>query len=377
MVNSINTVMYNLNLLNQRNEKVIYGMSSGEALEKGSDNSTKYNQILSISNNVKSYGSILERIQLSSSYNTTSDTAVSNMKVSLESASSLILKATTGTTNTESKTTIADELESLKETIFTLANSNTNDQYLFSGKSSNVQPFQKDETTGKISYVSSADNKTVNVENNTYATQGLNGIELLYSTNQTAQSGENLTFNENEIILDEDGNQYKLLDTNNDGSYDGLYLNGDSSNTALSISDNGDGTFTVNNTGTSNLESKHSIFDDLDELINALRQQDSNGNTISQEDANLILSNGIEKLDNAFDNVNLNHAKLGIRTSLIENYESIVQAKITHFEILEENYASADLTALAIESQSLENTYTALYSTINKINNLSLVKYLN
>jgi flagellar hook-associated protein 3 FlgL len=377
MVNSINTVMYNLNLLNQRNEKVIYGMSSGEALEKGSDNSTKYNQILSISNNVKSYGSILERIQLSSSYNTTSDTAVSNMKVSLESASSLILKATTGTTNTESKTTIADELESLKETIFTLANSNTNDQYLFSGKSSNVQPFQKDETTGKISYVSSADNKTVNVENNTYATQGLNGIELLYSTNQTAQSGENLTFNENEIILDEDGNQYKLLDTNNDGSYDGLYLNGDSSNTALSISDNGDGTFTVNNTGTSNLESKHSIFDDLDELINALKQQDSNGNTISQEDANLILSNGIEKLDNAFDNVNLNHAKLGIRTSLIENYESIVQAKITHFEILEENYASADLTALAIESQSLENTYTALYSTINKINNLSLVKYLN
>jgi flagellar hook-associated protein 3 FlgL len=377
MVNSINTVMYNLNLLNQRNEKVIYGMSSGEALEKGSDNSTKYNQILSISNNVKSYGSILERIQLSSSYNTTSDTAVSNMKVSLESASSLILKATTGTTNTETKTTIADELESLKETIFTLANSNTNDQYLFSGKSSNVQPFQKDETTGKISYVSSADNKTVNVENNTYATQGLNGIELLYSTNQTAQSGENLTFNENEIILDEDGNQYKLLDTNNDGSYDGLYLNGDSSNTALSISDNGDGTFTVNNTGTSNLESKHSIFDDLDELINALKQQDSNGNTISQEDANLILSNGIEKLDNAFDNVNLNHAKLGIRTSLIENYESIVQAKITHFEILEENYASADLTALAIESQSLENTYTALYSTINKINNLSLVKYLN
>jgi flagellar hook-associated protein 3 FlgL len=369
--------MYNLNLLNQRNEKVIYGMSSGEALEKGSDDSTKYNQILSISNNVKSYGSILERIQLSSSYNTTSDTAVSNMKVSLESASSLILKATTGTTNTESKTTIADELESLKETIFTLANSNTNGQYLFSGKSSNVQPFQKDETTGKISYVSSADNKTVNVENNTYATQGLNGIELLYSTNQTAQSGENLTFNENEIILDEDGNQYKLLDTNNDGSYDGLYLNGDSSNTALSISDNGDGTFTVNNTGTSNLESKHSIFDDLDELINALRQQDSNGNTISQEDANLILSNGIEKLDNAFDNVNLNHAKLGIRTSLIENYESIVQAKITHFEILEENYASADLTALAIESQSLENTYTALYSTINKINNLSLVKYLN
>ena len=40
-------------------------------------------------------------------------------------------------------------------------------------------------------------------------------------------------------------------------------------------------------------------------------------------------------------------------------------------------YSAADLTALAIESQSLESTYTALYSTINKVNNLSLVKCYN
>lgn len=138
--------------------------------------------------------------------------------------------------------------------MYSLANSSVNGQYLFSGKSSTVQSFQKDETTGQISYVASNDNKTVNVETNNYATQGLNGIELLYYTNQTAQSGEDLTFDENEIILDKDGNQYKLLDTNNDGSFDGLYLNGDSTNSPLSITDNGDGTFTTTNSGTSPLE---------------------------------------------------------------------------------------------------------------------------
>ena len=78
-----------------------------------------------------------------------------------------------------------------------------------------------------------------------------------------------------------------------------------------------------------------------------------------------------------FRSMNIAHAKLGTRTASIENYKDIVQTKLTNFNILQEEYASADLTALAIESKSLESTYTALYSTINKINNLSLVNYLN
>lgn len=377
MVSSINTIMYNLSLLNSKNEKVTYGLSSNEALQYGSDDSSKYNQLLSINNSVNSYSSILDRIQSSTSYNTTSDTAVSSIKTSLESAQSLILKASTDTTDSDNKETIANELESIKDYIFSLANSSASNQYLFSGNSVTTQPFVKDETTGKISYVATNDNKTVNVETNTYNNQGLNGIELLYYTNQTAQTGEDLTFEENEIILDKDGNQYKLLDTDNDGVYNGLYLNGDSSQTPLSITDNGDGTFTTTNTGTTPLTSKHSVFDDLDEVINSLKQQDKNGNSITEDEADSILSSYVDKIGDIYDNVNLAHAKLGIRTASIENYESIVQTKLTNFSILQETVGSADLTALAVESQALENTYTALYSTINKVNNLSLVKYLS
>ena len=377
MVSSINTIMYNLSLLNSRNEKVTYGLSSNEALQYGSDDSSKYNQLLSLNNSVNSYSSILDRIQSSTSYNTTSDTAVSSIKTSLESAQSLILKASTDTTDSDNKETIANELESIKDYIFSLANSSASNQYLFSGNSVTTQPFVKDETTGKISYVATNDNKTVNVETNTYNTQGLNGIELLYYTNQTAQTGENLTFDENEIILDKDGNQYKLLDTDNDGIYNGLYLNGDSSQTPLSITNNGDGTYTTTNTGTTPLTSKHSVFDDLDEVINSLKQEDKNGNSISEDEADSILSSYVDKIGDIYDNVNLAHAKLGIRTASIENYESIVQTKLTNFSILQETIGAADLTALAVESQALENTYTALYSTINKVNNLSLVKYIS
>ena len=377
MVSSISTIMYNLSLLNSRNEKVTYGLSSNEALQYGSDDSSKYNQILSINNSVNSYSSILERIQSSTSFNTTSDTAVSSMKTSLESAKSLILQASTATTSNDGKASIANELESLKDTIFNLANSSVDNQYLFAGKSTSTTPFIKDETTGKISYVGTNDNKTINVEKNTYNKQGVNGVELLYYTNSTAQNGSNLTFGENELIYDANGNQYQMLDTNNDGNYDGLYLNADSSNTPLSLTDNGDGTFTVNNTTGSSLESKRSIFDDLDDAINALNQKDSNGNSISEDEANEIISNSVDKFDDIYDVVNLAHANLGIRTASIDNYESIIQTKVTNYSVLQETIAAADLTALAVESQALENTYTALYSTINKVNNLSLVKYLS
>ena len=377
MVSSISTIKYNLSLLNQRNEKVTYQMSSGDALQYGSDNSQQYNQILSINNNVNSYSSILERIQLSTAYNTTSDSAVASMKTKMESVESLVKKAITDTTSSDSKVTIADEIESYKNAIYSLANSNTSGQYLFSGNSSSTQAFQKDATTGKITYIATNDNKSVNVETGSYTTQGVNGIELLYYTNNTAQAGEDLTFDENEIILDKNGNQYKLLDNDNDGSFDGLYLNGDSSNTPLTVTDNGDGSFTVNNAGTTALQSKHSIFDDLDKIINALKQQDSSGNTITEDEATTLLSDALSTVTNAYDTMNITHAKLGTRTASIENYESIVQSKLTNFNLLQENYSAADLTALAIESQSLESTYTALYSTISKINNLSLVKYLN
>lgn len=377
MVSSISTIMYNLSLLNSRNEKVTYGLSSHEALQYGSDDSSKYNQILSINNSVNSYSSILERIQSSTSFNTTSDTAVSSMKTSLESAKSLILQASTATTSSDGKASIANELESLKDTIFNLANSSVDNQYLFAGKSTSTTPFIKDETTGKISYVGTNDNKTINVEKNTYNKQGVNGVELLYYTNSTAQNGSDLTFGENELIYDANGNQYQMLDTNNDGNYDGLYLNGDTSNTPLSLTNNGDGTFTVNNTTGSSLESKRSIFDDLDDAINALNQKDSNGNSISEDEANEIISNSVDKFDDIYDVVNLAHANLGIRTASIDNYESIIQTKVTNYSVLQKTIAAADLTALAVESQALENTYTALYSTINKVNNLSLVKYLS
>lgn len=309
MVSSIDSIMYNLNQLNEKNAKVTYSLSSGNALEYGSDDSIRYDYILSIQNSISSYESISDNLSYSNAFNTASDTALSEIKTATESILAELIKANTDTTAQSEKEIIAEQISAYKTTIYNLANSSTDNQYLFSGANTDIQPFVIDDTTGTVTYMSDDSTKTINVEKALYSKQGVNG--------------EDVFFYENE-----------------------------------------DGTTS-------------SLFDLLDEIVNALNLVDSDGNIITEDEASSILSSAQDNLNNAYDSINIAHALLGTRTNTIENYQSSIETKLTNLMVLEEEYASADLTSLAVEAQSLENTYTALYSTINRVNSLSLVNFLN
>lgn len=309
MVSSIDSIMYNLTQLNEKNAKVTYSLSSGNALEYGSDDAIRYDYILSIQNSISSYESISENLTYSSAFNTASDTVLSEIKNATESILAELIQANTDTTAQTEKEIIAEQISAYKTTIYNLANSSTDNQYLFSGANTDTQPFVMDETTGEITYVSDDSTKTINVEKGLYSNQGVNGQEVFFYENE-------------------------------------------------------DGTTS-------------SLFDLLDDIVDALNLVDSDGNTISEDEASEILSATQDKLNDAYDSINISHSLLGTRTNTIENYQSSIEAKLTNLMVLEEEYASADLTTLAVEAQSLENTYTALYSTINRVNSLSLVNYLN
>lgn len=377
MVNSINTIIYNLDILNEQNTKVNQGLSTGEALQYGSDDSIKFDYILSVQSEIKTYTAIEDGINYTSAFSTSSDTALSDIKSTTESIVTEAIKANTDTTSVDEKEIIASQIEDYMNTLFTLANSNIDNQYLFSGENTDVQAFVLDETTGVISYESDNSLKSINVEQNKYVNQGVNGIDVFYYTDQTIEDSDTFTFQSNEIILDEDGNEWKLMDSDGDLIMDGLFLNADITSSSISVVDNGDGSFDATNTSSLQLDVQHSIFDDLTNLTNALRLQDSDGNTITEDEANTTISSVQEKLNLAYSSQNISHSIVGTRTNTISNYSEIIQAKLTNLTILENEYASADLTALAVEAQSLENTYTALYSTINRVNSLSLVQYLN
>jgi flagellar hook-associated protein 3 FlgL len=134
------------------------------------------------------------------------------------------------------------------------------------------------------------------------------------------------------------------------------------------------------------LETKHNFFDDINIVINALNgygtkiQDGANygeKDTIIEDDAvRDILSNFTSNIDDQYDATNIGHAELGGRNRVFEVFQTSIDAKITHYNILIQETNGADMSKLALESKSLEITYTALFSTVSKMNELSLVNFI-
>ena len=82
-------------------------------------------------------------------------------------------------------------------------------------------------------------------------------------------------------------------------------------------------------------------------------------------------------IDKAFSAITVSHAELGGRNKTFEVSLERLSSKLTHYNILSQELGAADLSKVAMEAKSLELTYTALYSTISKMNQLSLVNFMN
>jgi len=379
MIDTTNNLMYRLELLNKQNSLVNYQMSTGKEIQNGSENSLLYNEILNIENEISTYEAIEIEINKTQLFNNSSDKALSEIKTQMDAINSEVLKALNAGVDQSSKTAISKNVENMKENIYNLVNQEANGEYLFSGESTSSKPFESD-INGNVTYEGSNDYKNTIVEKNIYKEQGVTGIDVAYYTNESAKTSEILSFSPGELVVDDEGNKWKFIDNNGDGNIDTnmLYKNGDISSTSMAVIDLGTTptVYNVVNTQSSTLETKHSYFEDLDEIINALDSKDKNGNPISEENASAILSTSLEKMDKAYDSVNTAHAELGSKNATFENASLSISAKVTNYQIYYEETASADLTEAAIKAQSLELTYSALYSTISKVNSLSLVNFL-
>jgi len=134
------------------------------------------------------------------------------------------------------------------------------------------------------------------------------------------------------------------------------------------------------------LEAKKNVFDDLNIIVNAL-----NGySTVQTDTANFgeketllgdtqvrdLLSNYLGKVDQQYNATNIGHAELGGRNKVFETYLESISTKVTHYNILIQETNGADLAKLSMESKALEMTYSALFSTVAKMSQLSLVNYI-
>ncbi len=376
MITQTEQTLHRLSLLDNAQQKISYQMSTGEKLQKGSDDSELYARQLYVDDKIRMYEGLQTQIEKTTAQNNIADSTIGEVKNILEYIKSEMIKANTDTTTQEGLKAIAVNVEGMKQNILDLANTQIEGEYLFAGSDSSVRPFSED-SSGNVTY--NGDNllRKVAVEDGSYRQRGVNGYDVMYYPSSTAYKNEELTFSSTDKIFDEDGLSWELNTAGDtleqydlDGNLTGNQITGvtltDGVYSATAPADDG-----------TKLVAKTSIFETINNVVNALNKVDSLGNPISVEDAKAGISKGVDAIGDAYDGVNVSHADLGGRNRVFEVSLERVSSKLTQFNVLSTEIGAADLSKVAIEAKALELTYTALYSTINKTNQLSLVNFIN
>ncbi len=379
MINQTEQMSYRLSLLDTQYQKNSYQMSTKNLLQQGSDDSMLYSRIISVDDKVRTYEGLKTQIERTTTQNNAADSSMSEIKKLFESMKAELIKANTATTSASGIAAIAANISGLKENLYQLANTQVEGEYVFAGSDSSIQPFEKD-ANGKVSYVGNNQLRKVAVEEGSYRDRGVTGFDMMMYPTASATKGGTLNFSQEDRIIDQDGNEWKLNSPTNDTltKYD---LQGNVTADTLAVTNDGltpptysaimpsvDGT---------KFEAKTNIFNLMDSTLNALNKVDSSGNPISDDQAKALIGKSQSELDKAYDGVNIAHAQLGGRNQIFETSLDRVSSKLTQYDILSQQIGSADLAKVAAEAKALELTYTALYSTISKTNTLSLVNFLN
>ena len=379
MINQTEQAIYRLGNLDALQQKISYQMSTGKKLQQGSDDSLLYSREVFVDDKIRIFEGLKTQIERTNTQNNVADSSMSEIKKILEFVKAELIKANTATTSINGMSAIASNLEGMRQNLLDLANTQVGGEYIFTGSDSSVKPFTED-SNGIVSYEGNNVLRKVAVEEGSYRQRGLTGLDMMMYPSSTAHKGEALTFKDSDRVIDQDGNEWKLNSPANDTltKYD---LSGNiTADTITPVTfDLANNNYTANvpTTDGTKFEAKTNILNEMSSVIKSLRQVDESGNSITMEEARAGIAKGLGNLEKAFDATNLAHAELGGRNKVFEVSLEKVSARLTHYNILSQELGAADLSKVAMEAKALELTYTALYSTINRTNQLSLVNFLN
>lgn len=385
MINLSDQMMYRLDNLNQEYRRVSYQMASGKKLERGSDDSVIFSKELHINDRLRVYNGLKSQIDKTIAYNNVSDMSIAQIKNNLEGIQLEMLKSLNSGMDMSDKKSIATALEGMRDNMYMLLNETVDGEYLFSGSDTTVQAFKKSATfdvDGKIEYQGDGILRQIAVAPNNYRDRGVTGFDIMFYTTNSAITGQQLTFDATDRVIDGNGLEWKLDLTDPANPMLQQYdINKNPTSSAIALTDNLDGTYTstapISQSGLL-LEAKRNFFDDMNVTINALKGYEADGVTpiANAETQNDIVRDKLATIKGTYDAANIAHAKLGARNNIFNNALDNIQTQLTHFNVLYQETAAADLAKVAMESKALEMTYSALYTTISKMNDLSLIKFI-
>lgn len=373
---SLDSTNYRLGMMDKYQSKLNFQMA-GRKLQFGSDDSVTFGRLVHTDDKLKTQTGIKEQIERADVLNKTSDTAMKEVKILLEKIKAEeLIKANTSTTGIEGLEAIAKVIEGYKQNIFDLANTQTEGQYVFSGSDASVKPFSMD-ATGKVTYNGDSNLRKIAIDDGSYRERGINGIDAFFYVANSGLKGDTLSFKENDKIIDQDGKEWMfdsgantLTKTNWDGSTEILTV-------TPPVAPATEYTTTLPNVDGTKFEAKRSTFDMLDDAIKSLRGLDDLGNpTLTYEDRRAGISEAIDNATKSYDSAIIAHSELGAKNKTFEVSQERLTSKINQLRALDIELGNSNLTEVATELKSLEISYTALYSTINRTFELSLVNFM-
>jgi len=421
MIDTSRNMLYHIGNLNSENERITYQMATGTVLDKGSEDSILHSNIINFEDKLRVTEGLMLQITKTQAMNDVADDALAEMKTALakEGTNSIqtdLLKALNAGMDRSDKLALATNLTGIRDNLYDRMNTRVDGEYVFAGSSTNIQTLEKDPDyadNGKITFEGDGFLREVAVQPGSYRDRGITAYDAIFYTASKANAGESFTFEDGERIIDENGFEWKLnaAETQlekydyNGNIYYPLNTNAaDGDVTAIAISSStgeteawdGSGvepanpqavrkTYTIADIGSSPtgkvFEAKHNYFDDLNITINALEGKATNldgtkAATISDEAVRVTVAEGLEQTSLQFDATNIGHGELGGRNNIFNVAYEKLTSQETNYNILIQEYDGADLAKLAMESKALELTYQSLYSTISKMNELSLLNYI-
>ena len=419
MIDTSQNMLYHISNLNAESKRISYQMGTGKNMDKGSENSILHANLIDLDDKLRVTEGLKLQITKSKIINTTADSSLEELKNLLgtneNSIQTDLLKGLNSGMDRNDKLALATNLRGIRDNMFDLTNAKVDGEYVFTGSETNKQTLTKDanfDLNGKIEYGGDGFLREVAVQPGSYRDRGVTAYDVSFYTSSIAYAGDSFTFEEGERIIDENGFEWKLntagtelqkYDYNgniyhplnaNPASGDVTKMSIDSDTSALrddTAAAAGTGqsvktTYTINTLPSVPagrvFEAKHNYFDDLNIIINALEGKatmldGTTGGVIDDALVRTTVSKGLEQTSSQFDATNVGHGELGGRNSVFNIAYDKLTTQETHYNILIQETGGADLAKLSMESKALELTYQSLYTTISKMNKLSLLNYIN
>jgi len=399
MIDISRNMLYHIDNLNIKSAQISYSMASGKAIKEGSDDSMLHATIINLEDKLRVTENLNLQIVKSQAINNNADHSMAENKKILEDIKVDLLKSLNDGMDRSDKLALATNMRGMRENLIDQANTQVDGEYVFAGSETTTRTLEKDadyKLNGKVTFEGDGFLRKIAVAPGSYRDRGITAYDVNFYNAARSGAGESFTFSAGERVIDENGNEWKLNEAkdklqkydHNGKLYDpAIEINVDSSTSeveATSTSQAKKATYTVtlpNDPAGRVFEAKHNYFEDLNVIINALegkvtKLDGTAGATVDDTVIDETLRDGLDRSTKQYNATNIGHGELGGRNKVFDVAYEKNEAQKTNYNILLHKYSGADLSKLAMESKSLEMTYNALYSTISKLNGLSLLNYM-